>query len=601
MGLGGVIRNALWNRGSRAAAVHEAPIFESLEPRLLLSADGLATTQLDPLNNYSDLAPAIEVDIGYGLAQPATDIEATQRQETVSEHTELVVDDSRDGSNEVPGDSDTSLTTLKNTGVELAKVVAIEVAKDSTSDQAVPNNSLVSDQKSPSCDSVVIKDQTMGSIDPRGPPVASVSLLGSLESLTHDQLDELSYSPNVVGSTTNSDSDSDISMCLRFDGTAIAAVGESLLTDAQVNSLLEQALQNWATSPLPPQQLERLSAITVEIADLPGGILGETRGYSILVDAEAAGYSWFVDTTPGENSEFSQTGSTHLSAIVGSDAYDNIDLLTVLTHEVGHVLGFEHDASLAVMADVLQVGQRVLLLDEQLLVSDQAGELPVALASHAPPTLDLSAETADLTITLSDNSGAFDVTVTGATVNTGDNGTFSGIETIIGGSGTDTLIGPNVVNNWTINGKNAGEIRSVLTGPTTDTVNFSEIENIQGGTDADLILFDGGGVSGTITDPSIIDINIGGFVTISGTFTYSSQTITTLNLSGGSTPTYSNASMITIGATSGTVFVGSNGGTTDETGFKATMESGDSFAAAIITHNNGTPARPSANSTCRDS
>jgi predicted Zn-dependent protease len=36
-----------------------------------------------------------------------------------------------------------------------------------------------------------------------------------------------------------------------------------------------------------------------------------------------------------------------------------MDLLTVLRHELGHVLGLDHDAPVDVMAETLEVGERL--------------------------------------------------------------------------------------------------------------------------------------------------------------------------------------------------------------------------------------------------
>jgi hypothetical protein len=60
----------------------------------------------------------------------------------------------------------------------------------------------------------------------------------------------------------------------------------------------------------------------------------------VEIDSDAAGYGWFIDATPGDNSEFVPTGVPgEFRAPVGSPAYGRIDLLTVLSHEMGHVLG----------------------------------------------------------------------------------------------------------------------------------------------------------------------------------------------------------------------------------------------------------------------
>ena len=42
----------------------------------------------------------------------------------------------------------------------------------------------------------------------------------------------------------------------------------------------------------------------VQVADLPGGLLGEAVGKTILIDRDAAGYGWFVDPTPADDLEF---------------------------------------------------------------------------------------------------------------------------------------------------------------------------------------------------------------------------------------------------------------------------------------------------------
>jgi hypothetical protein len=53
---------------------------------------------------------------------------------------------------------------------------------------------------------------------------------------------------------------------------------------------------------------------------------------TIFIDADAAGYGWFVDETPEDDVEF---------ATADSEADGKMDLLTAVMHELGHVLGFE--------------------------------------------------------------------------------------------------------------------------------------------------------------------------------------------------------------------------------------------------------------------
>ena len=63
---------------------------------------------------------------------------------------------------------------------------------------------------------------------------------------------------------------------------------------------------------------------------------------------------------------------------------------------------------------------------------------------------------------------------------------------IDGGGGDDTLEGPDADTTWTINAPNAGSVPFVAGG-------FSQIENLQGGSGADLFTFTGAGsISGTL-------------------------------------------------------------------------------------------------------
>lgn len=49
---------------------------------------------------------------------------------------------------------------------------------------------------------------------------------------------------------------------------------------------------------------ERLASLEFRIVDLPVGVLGQADGQLILIDADADGFGWFVNPTPGESSEF---------------------------------------------------------------------------------------------------------------------------------------------------------------------------------------------------------------------------------------------------------------------------------------------------------
>ncbi|WP_460202278.1 DNA/RNA non-specific endonuclease [Scytonema sp. NUACC21] len=90
--------------------------------------------------------------------------------------------------------------------------------------------------------------------------------------------------------------------------------------------------------------------LTFQITDLPTGQLaeaqitkfdqyGRSNGGILTIDTDANGVGWFIDTTPWENSEFTQTlTDTAFRATMG-DAALKYDLLTTILHEMGHLAG----------------------------------------------------------------------------------------------------------------------------------------------------------------------------------------------------------------------------------------------------------------------
>ncbi|TXT38222.1 MAG: YD repeat protein [Comamonadaceae bacterium] len=135
--------------------------------------------------------------------------------------------------------------------------------------------------------------------------------------------------------------------------------GLTSLTQAQVNALLPQARQYWLDA---GASASILNKATFQIDDLPVGFAGQTQGTQITLDATGAGWGWFADATPGEQSEFQPTAfATEFTAPEGSEAASKLDLLTVMIHELGHVLGMPSTVTADdVMSQYLAPGQRRL-------------------------------------------------------------------------------------------------------------------------------------------------------------------------------------------------------------------------------------------------
>jgi hypothetical protein len=120
-----------------------------------------------------------------------------------------------------------------------------------------------------------------------------------------------------------------------------------------------------------------LAGITVALDDLPGLRLAEARGRDLIVlDVNAAGHGWFVDSTPRDDAEFRLALGGLIGAATGSPAHGRIDLVSALAHELAHLAGAEHAPSgVGVMAETLGAGLRSLPADGD---SPQAVDAPPA-------------------------------------------------------------------------------------------------------------------------------------------------------------------------------------------------------------------------------
>ncbi|MCI0379143.1 MAG: hypothetical protein L0215_16165, partial [Gemmataceae bacterium] len=161
-----------------------------------------------------------------------------------------------------------------------------------------------------------------------------------------------------------------------LDGSPLRATGgagggtDEVLAPEQVQPLLAEAVNRLLTQLGSPNELQTagldvgaLDGVTIRIADLGGDLLGLTFGNTIWLDDNAAGWGWFVDPTPWDDSEFTTPGD--------QGEQGRMDLLSALAHELGHVLGNEHDED-GVMQETLATGTRTVLAGKSWTADDEA-------------------------------------------------------------------------------------------------------------------------------------------------------------------------------------------------------------------------------------
>jgi len=153
-----------------------------------------------------------------------------------------------------------------------------------------------------------------------------------------------------------------VSGMLAAGGAADASAETGSLTEAELTPIVEQAIARWIQAGLDASMAAKLRSVQFVVGDLAGAALGyaSEEANRVYLDINAAGRGWYVDATPATDEEYA--GVEGGLRAVDSRAVDRIDLLTVVEHELGHILGFDDLDALAenqLMNGTLGVGARV--------------------------------------------------------------------------------------------------------------------------------------------------------------------------------------------------------------------------------------------------
>jgi uncharacterized repeat protein (TIGR01451 family) len=123
-----------------------------------------------------------------------------------------------------------------------------------------------------------------------------------------------------------------------FPGEAPRSDEVRKLSQPELLWIEQEAIRRWRLAGIGDEDLARLEAVTFQVSDLPDHQLATGDSEVIRIDETAAGYGWYVDELPFEESEYDvlvpdkEVQTTDLSIANGK-----MDLLTVVMRQLGHV------------------------------------------------------------------------------------------------------------------------------------------------------------------------------------------------------------------------------------------------------------------------
>ena len=242
-------------------------------------------------------------------------------------------------------------------------------------------------------------------------------------------------------------------------------VADRPLSQSDLDAAVAQAIAAWAAA----RPGVTFPGVSFVIADLPGLVLGQAIDRTVQVDATAAGWGWSIshpgDTTP------------------------RMDLVTLLIHELGHLLGYDHGTG--VMTAGFGAGQ--LESAPRSVWSVDGSGRGVATSLDGEPwrhTLEYDAVRNLVRLTSTeDGQTVLDPLLLDGITSIEIRGTGGDDELTIttdllpvaasfdAGPGTDTLRGAAAGTRWTISGPGSGSVAGL---------DFTGVENVGGAPDHDV-------------------------------------------------------------------------------------------------------------------
>jgi RHS repeat-associated protein len=138
-----------------------------------------------------------------------------------------------------------------------------------------------------------------------------------------------------------------------FAGATSAPGHAVAITQAEVKALLPAAIDAWRAAGLGAADVRELEGVSVQVGNLGTSILGLETAGTITINQTAAGYNWYVNASTGSNQASGLVGpGGETVARAGSPAADDVDLLTVLEHELGHVIGLADNTQAGDLMDI---------------------------------------------------------------------------------------------------------------------------------------------------------------------------------------------------------------------------------------------------------